>query len=102
MAGVTTSDSAGNPLHVGSYVLYAATGTKGKVTEILSDEGGTWALVDRTELYYKTEVLTAIEQELGEETGEKQFTREEINDALEKQQEAVPDQMDDTCLESGG
>ena len=102
MAGVTTSDSAGNPLHVGSYVLYAATGTKGKVTEILSDEGGTWALIDQTDLYYKTEVLTAIEHEREEEVGEKQFTREEINDVLEKQREAAPDQMDDTSLESGG
>ncbi|MCX9014576.1 MAG: DUF2098 domain-containing protein [Candidatus Methanoperedens sp.] len=102
MAGITTSDSAGNPLHVGSYVVYAPTGTKGKVTEFLSDEHGAWALVDKTDLFYKTDVLTAIDEEKKDERGEKSFTREEINEVLEKQREAAPDQMDDTSLESGG
>lgn len=102
MAGMTISDSAGNPLNVGSYVLYAPTGTKGKVTEILSDDRGIWALVDQTDLYYKTEVLTAIKEEKEQELGEISFTREEINEVLEKQRDAAPTQMDDTSLESGG
>ncbi len=95
-------DSIGNPLHVGSSVLYGATGTKGYVTEIISDEEGTWALVDKTNLYYKTEVLTVIKDVEEKEVGEKIFTREEMDKALEKEKESAPKEMSDISVESGG
>ncbi len=96
------SDSLGIPLHVGSHVLYGATGTKGYVTEIMSDEEGTWALVDKTNLYYKTEVLTVIEKVEEKEIQEKAFTREEVGEKLEKEKEAAPTEMSDVSVESGG
>ncbi len=102
MSEVKVSDSAGNPLNVGSFVIYAPTGTKGNVTEIVSDEEGTWALVDKTNLYYKTEVLKTIRQVEEKDLGEKIFTREEVNEALEKQKEAPTAEMGDVSLESGG
>ena len=102
MSELKVSDSAGNPLNVGSFVLYAPTGTKGNVTEIISDEEGTWALVDKTNLYYKTEVLKTIKQVEEKELGEKLFTREEVNEALEKQKEAAKPEMSDVSVESGG
>lgn len=95
-------DSTGKPLHVGSYVLYAPTGTKGRVSEIMSDDEGIWALVDETNLYYKAEVLTAIEEVKDKEWGEKVFTREEISERLEKEKESAPVEMSDVSLESGG
>ena len=97
-----TFDSEGNPLTVGSAVIYGATGTKGYVTEIMSDEEGTWALVDKTDLYYKTEVLTVIKEVEEKEIGEKIFTREEMDEALEKEKEAAPVEMSDVSVESGG
>jgi hypothetical protein len=102
MSEIKVSDSAGNPLNVGSFVLYAPTGTKGNVTEIVSDQEGTWALVDKTNLYYKTEVLKTIQQVEEKELGEKLFTREEINETLEKQKEAGKAEMSDVSVESGG
>lgn len=102
MNELKVSDSAGNPLNVGSFVLYAPTGTKGNVTEIFSDDEGTWALVDKTNLYYKTEVLKIIKQVEEKELGEKLFTREEVNEALEKQKEAAKPEMSDVSVESGG
>ncbi|MDO9096625.1 MAG: DUF2098 domain-containing protein [Candidatus Methanoperedens sp.] len=102
MSEIKVSDSAGNPLNVGSFVLYVPTGTKGNVTEIVSDEEGTWALVDKTNLYYKTEVLTAIRQVEEKDLGEKIFTREEVNEVLEKQKEAPTAEMSDVSVESGG
>ena len=92
----------GASLQVGSFVLYAPTGTKGYVTEIMHDEDGTWALVDKTDLYYKTEVLTVIEKVEDKELGEKAFTVEEIDKKLEKEKEAAPTEMSDVSLESGG
>lgn len=95
-------DSGGSPLHVGSSVLYAPTGTKGNITEIMSDEEGTWALVDKTNLYYKPEVLAVIKEVEEKEIGEKIFTREEVGEKLEKEKEAVPTEMSDVSVESGG
>ncbi len=95
-------DSGGNPLHIGSPVLYTPTGTKGHVAEIMSDEEGTWALVDKTNLYYKPEVLTIIKEVDEKEVGEKVFTREEVGEKLEKEKEAAPTEMSDVSVESGG
>jgi len=102
MSEMQVFDSTGNPLHVGSPVLYRATGTKGYVAELMSDEEGTWALVDKTNLYYKTEVLTVIKEVKEEEMGERLFTREEVGAKLEKEKEAAPTEMSDVSLESGG
>jgi hypothetical protein len=102
MSEIKVSDSAGNPLRVGSFVIYANTGTKGSVTEIISDEEGTWALVDKTNLYYKTEVIKIIKQVEEKELGEKILTREEVSEVLEKQKEAGKAEMSDVSVESGG
>ncbi len=102
MGEIEVRDSAGNPLHTGNFVLYAPTGTKGHVTEIMSDEEGTWAFIDKTSLYYKTEILTLIKKEDEKELGEKIFTREEVSERLEKEKEAVPTEMSDVSVESGG
>ncbi len=102
MSGIEVFDSGGNPLHEGDYVLYAPTGTKGYVTEIMSDYEGTWAFVDKTDLYYKTEILTVIKGVEEKETGEKQFTRQEVGEKLEKEKEAAPTEMSDVSVESGG
>jgi hypothetical protein len=58
-------------LQVGSFVEYINTGTKGNVTEIFSDDAGTWALIDKTNLYYKTEILRIIRKVTEKELGEK-------------------------------
>ncbi len=102
MSATEALDQAGSPIKVGSNVIYGATGTRGIVTEIIADEEGIWALVDKTNLYYKTEVLRLIEKKEEKELGEKEFTQEEIEETLEKQKEFVPEGMDHSNVESGG
>ena len=62
MNEIKATDIAGNPLQIGNFVEYANTGTRGNVTEIISDDEGTWALIDKTNLYYKTEILRIIKK----------------------------------------
>lgn len=96
-------DSIGNPLEIGSFVIYDPTGTKGHVTEIMEDEDGIWVLLDKTNLYYKTEVITLIKKTKDKEIGEKIFTREDVDKMLEKEKEtAKTTEMGDVSLESGG
>lgn len=89
-------------MHVGSPVLYKVTGTRGYVTEIMSDDEGAWVLVDKTSLYYKPEILTVIKEVKEKEIGEKLFTREEVSEKLDKEKEAAPTEMSDISVESGG
>jgi hypothetical protein len=96
------TDSAGNPLHVGSFVVYYPTGTRGTIIEMISDNEGSWALVDKTNLYYKTEVLRTISLVREKELEEKEFSVEEVSEKLEKQKEFVPTEMDHSNVESGG
>jgi len=102
MNEIKATDIAGNPLQIGNFVEYANTGTRGNVIEIISDDEGTWALIDKTDLYYKTEILKIIEKVTEKELGEKIFSREEINEALEKNKEASKAEMSDVSVESGG
>src|SRR5574341_232119 len=102
MSGIEVCDSAGNTLHVGSFVLYSPTGTKGHVTELMSDEEGTWALIDKTNLFYRIDVVTVIKRVEEKELGEKAFTREEVSETIEKEKEAAPAEMSDVSVESGG
>jgi hypothetical protein len=89
MSELKASDITGNPLKIGSLVEYVNTGTKGTVTEIISDDEGLWALIDKTNLFYKPEVLRIITSAKEKELEEKILSREEINEALEKQIEAT-------------
>ena len=102
MNEIKATDITGNPLQIGNFVEYANTGTRGNVTEIISDDEGTWALIDKTDLYYKTEILRVINKVTEKELGEKIFSREEINEALEKHKEASKAEMSDVSVESGG
>lgn len=88
MSDLKASDISGNPLKIGSFVEYVNTGTKGTVTEIISDDEGVWVLIDKTNLYYKPDVLRLIRTVDEKEPGEKRFSREEINEALEKQKDS--------------
>ena len=103
MKDITVTDSDSKPMKLGNFVTYRPTGTKGYITEIMEDEEGIWALVDKTNLYYKIDVLTVIREIAEEEIGEKIFTHEDVNRMLEKEKEAAKiSEMGDVSLESGG
>ncbi len=96
-------DSVGNPLNVGNIVRYSGTGTTGTIIEIIQDEDGTWAVLDKTNLLYAVKTLTVTgEAKKEKELEEKQFSREHIAEILEKQKEQAPERLDDTSLECGG
>ena len=103
MEKITVTDSSGKSMKLGNFVVYNPTGTKGYVTEIMEDEEGIWAYVDKTNLYYKANVLTVIDEIKEIEIKEKIFTQQEVNAVLEKEKEAAKiSEMGDVSLESGG
>ena len=97
-------DAHGQPLDIGSPVRYAGTGTTGHVTEIICHSEGVWAVIDTNDLLYKLESLTLLSG-LKEkaEMGERLFSKEDIEEVLEKaQDEAKEAKLDDSNLEAGG
>jgi len=55
-------DSCGKPVEKGSYVLYAKTGTIEKVIDIKNENNEAWAKIDRTELWYNSHFILAIDK----------------------------------------
>lgn len=56
-------DVRGIPINKGNHVRYTGTGSTGEVTDLKSDDEGSWVLLDTTELWYKTDALEVIKEE---------------------------------------
>lgn len=56
-------DVRGIPIAKGNHVRYTGTGSTGEVTNLRSDDEGSWVLLDTTELWYKTDSLEVIREE---------------------------------------
>ncbi|MDF1556869.1 MAG: DUF2098 family protein [ANME-2 cluster archaeon] len=97
-------DAHGRSLEVGSPVRYGGTGTTGHVTEILCDQDGAWAVIDTNGLLYKLESLTLLSDlKEKEEMGERLFSKEEIEERMDKAAEDAKEaKLDDANLEAGG
>lgn len=101
----TLVDAHGKDIDVGSAVRYGGTGTRGKVTEIICDGEGAWAVLDSTGLLYRLESLKVLDElETKAEMGERTFSRDEIQKQLEESAETAKEaaRLDDTNLEAGG
>lgn len=97
-------DAHGHDIEIGSPVRYGGTGTKGHVKEIICDSEGAWAMIDTTGLLYRLESLRVLDEvTVKAEMGEKAFTKEEIQESLDKaEEEAKEARLDDANLEAGG
>ncbi len=47
---------------IGSQVRYTGTGSAGEIIDVKTDEEGTWAKIDTTELWYNSRFLEVIDQ----------------------------------------
>jgi hypothetical protein len=86
------SDSCGKPIIKGSYVMYNGTGTIGKVEDIKTQDGGTWAKIEGTDLWYKSEYLQAIEKI--EKKGLKKESKEDIKEKLKNRKKIISEDID--------
>ncbi|NLI62934.1 MAG: DUF2098 domain-containing protein [Methanosarcinaceae archaeon] len=81
-------DKNGDELKIGSIVIYPNTATTGTVTEIMKDDEGTWAFIDTTKLFYRTEQLEKIDQLPEKEIRKRDFEKD-IKEKLDIHKEAV-------------
>jgi len=57
------TDAINKTILKGSHVRYTGTGSAGEVLDVRSDEQGTWAKMDTTELWYNSEFLELIDEQ---------------------------------------
>ncbi|NPE29658.1 DUF2098 domain-containing protein [Methanococcoides sp. SA1] len=96
-----TFDIDGKPISVGSNVRYINTDTIGVIEEIMTDEEGTWALLDTTQLYYRIDTLQ-ITEKVSTKGKEHVLTEEETKELLRARSEAGPEKVEEVFQATGG
>ncbi len=95
-------DSCGKPVEKGSYVIYNGTGTIGKVVDIKSEDSGSWIKVDKTDLWYKSQFIQAINKSEEAKIGSKR-RKEDAMDKVKKMKKTIGEDVDmSTELCDGG
>ncbi|NPE30292.1 DUF2098 domain-containing protein [Methanococcoides sp. SA1] len=96
-----TVDIDGKPINVGSNVRYINTDTIGVIEEIMTDDEGTWALLDTTQLYYRIDTLQ-ITEKVSTKGKEHVFTEEETKELIKKSSEAGQEKVEEVFQATGG
>ncbi|BAI60625.1 conserved hypothetical protein [Methanocella paludicola SANAE] len=103
---ITANDLYGKPITVGATVKYVSTRTVGKVVEMKRENDKTWALLDKTRLYYDTRYLEVTAADATEEEDETaaRVDMEEVEKKIRSMEDAlkVKDINMDTSCEGGG
>ncbi|AKB84689.1 DUF2098 domain-containing protein [Methanococcoides methylutens] len=81
-------DANDAPISIGSNVRYINTDTIGEIIEIKTDDEGTWALLDTTQLYYRVETLQITDRKAS--AGKKYtISEEDVKERIKQQAEEV-------------
>ena len=103
---ITANDLYGKPIIVGATVKYVSTRTVGKVIDMKREDDKTWALLDKTHLYYDTRYLEITAADATEEEDESaaKVDMEEVEKKIRSMEDAlkVKDINIDTSCEGGG
>ncbi|AFC99706.1 Uncharacterized protein conserved in archaea [Methanocella conradii HZ254] len=101
---VTATDLYGKPITLGTTVKYISTRTVGKVIDLKKEEDKTWALLDKTRLYYDTRYLEVATSEASEEEEMTKVDMEEVEKKIKEMEDAlkVKDVNLDMSCEGGG
>lgn len=96
-----TVDIDGKPINIGSNVRYINTDTIGVIEDIMTDEEGTWALLDSTQLYYRIDTLQITDKKFNKGK-EHVLTEEETKELLIARSEAGQEKIEEVFQATGG
>lgn len=84
-------DSCGKSIIPGLYVIYGGTGTIGKVSDIKTVDEDTWAKIDTTDLWYKSNTLQLVDKV---DKILKKASKEDLNGKVKKMKKLVDEDVD--------
>ena len=95
-------DARDNEISIDDYVRYVDTGTVGKVLDIKMEDEIGWVLIDKTDLWYKSELVEILEEKdinIKDTPTGREVDVEELKEKAEKLENM---QMDSSVAEGGG
>ncbi len=98
-------DARGLEITLDSHVRYVDTGTMGKVIDLKTQDGIEWVLLDKTELWYRSNLVELLdEKDIKKSTFFDKEDDGEIDvEAMKEKANALEDmQMDSSVAEGGG
>lgn len=98
-------DARGLEITLDSHVRYVDTGTIGKVRDLKTQDGIEWVLLDKTELWYRSNLVELLdEKDIKKSTFYDREDDEEIDvEAMKEKASALDNmQMDSSVAEGGG
>ena len=98
-------DSWGLEIALDSYVRYVDTGTIGKVVDIKTQDGMEWVKLDKTELWYRSNLVELLDdKDIKTSTLYDDRDNQDIDvEAMKEKATALEDmQMDSSVAEGGG
>lgn len=84
-------DACGNSIMEGLYVLYGGTGTIGRVSEVKTMDNDTWAKIDTTNLWYKSNTLQIVDKA---DVKLKEASKEDLREKIKKMKKLVDEDVD--------
>ena len=98
-------DARGLEIALGSYVRYVDTGTIGKVVDIKTQDGMEWVKLDKTELWYRSNLVELLDdKDIKKSTLYDDRDNQDLDvEAMKEKASALEDmQMDSSVAEGGG
>ena len=98
-------DARGLEITLDSHVRYVDTGTMGKVVDVKTQDGMEWVKLDKTELWYRSNLVELLDEKdikrssFYDDTGDKEVDIEAMKEKAESLENM---QMDSSVAEGGG
>lgn len=84
-------DACGKSIAAGSHVIYSGTGTIGKVSDVKTVDEGTWAKIDTTDLWYKSNTLQLVDKS---DKILKKSSKEDLKEKVKRMKKLVDEDVD--------
>lgn len=85
------ADACGKSITEGSYVIYEGTGTVGKVSDLKTVDEETWAKIDTTNLWYKSNTLHTVQKT---DIESPKTSKKDLKEKIKKMKKVVGEDVD--------
>ena len=101
---MTFTDKRGNKIELGSYIIYANTGTIGEVLDMKTDDDGSWVLIqvdELTRLWYNTQYIELTDKKYSRKIKEEKDKALSVDDIKKQIDEHISAELGDDAVGGG-
>lgn len=101
---MTFTDKRGNKIELGSYIIYANTGTISEVLDMKTDDDGSWVLIqvdELTRLWYNTQYIELTDKKYSRKIKEEKDKELSVDDIKKQIDEHISAELGDDAVGGG-